>query len=127
METPQKHETSIKDAYVFMKLRKLNLSDVEIDYSVMADEADQMALLGTQVEDEYDTRWVGGETWRNFPPVSFNNIWETNEPSIAQNSLTLSPKAGPKKNRGHRFGRNQAYHGRACDSRGIANGEEVVY
>ena len=82
-------------------------SDVEIDYSGMADEADQMALLGAQVEDEYDTRWVGGETWRNFPPVSFNNIWETNEPSIAQNSLTLSPKAGPKKNRGHRFGRNQ--------------------
>ena len=23
----------------------------------MADEADQMALLGAQVEDEYDTRW----------------------------------------------------------------------
>ena len=37
-------------------------SDVEIDYSGMADEADQMALLGAQVEDEYDTRWVGGET-----------------------------------------------------------------
>ena len=74
-------------------------SDTQIDYATIAKEVDSMAAMGIENEEDgsYDTRWIGGESWRNFPPVSFNNIWETNEPSIPENSLTLSPKSGPKK------------------------------
>ena len=73
-------------------------SDTQIDYATIADEVDGMAAMGIENEEDgsYDTRWIGGESWRNFPPVSFNNIWETTEPSIPENSLTLSPKSGPK-------------------------------
>merc|ERR1711991_196743 len=86
------------DVLVHVYYANTGRSNMEIDYSAMANEYDQMALMDELNEDDegYDTRWNGGDTWRNFPPVSFNNIWESTEPSIPHNSLTLSPKGGPK-------------------------------
>ena len=87
------------DVIVHSYFANTGRSDTQIDYATIADDVESMAAMGIDNDEEgsYDTRWIGGESWRNFPPVSFNNIWETTEPSIPENSLTLSPKAGPKK------------------------------
>ena len=87
------------DVIVHSYFANTGRSDTQIDYATIADDVERMAAMGIDNDEEgsYDTRWIGGESWRNFPPVSFNNIWETTEPSIPENSLTLSPKAGPKK------------------------------